>query len=898
MNAHTPFDANQDWTNPYCQNSSNDPMVDALLGNAYHVVRTVYCNLGNLKLIYDFLNQYGMVLGVQSEAELKALTTKASFARIYDKTPAGDRQVTDYLYVEGDRTGILPDDTTATGSWVKVATSGTGGSGGESTNGGGYIPWIYNSGSANGGETTIRIPDETAGAPFMIVNGDWQTEGYDFEYDPVAFEIKFTTPLEQGDFVVVMRTGVPATPDNPNVSDWVTINWLYNQGAAVGGEQVIDIPYTFQSVPAVYKNGLRFHKGLTNNSYTIDSANNRIILTEPLATNDRLIVQLGGEAKVLEIADHTIQEVARAVNVKDSEVILSTDTTQVLNSKKVIFDEVTQHIYGLPTLPTNVYISSVSGGQLTYNPGSVTVPLVEVPNSAAKLKSELNANTGSSMVRTSSGITVEESLVKLKDSFQLVTPEQFYEQFPGETDWAVMINAAYAYARSHNKSVLLANDYPIESTIVHMDGLNVICTGRIIASPTGTYTHTTASGNEEKAAYVITTENGVFNNAKSSSIIGSLTITHTANRELVGNTDPHINATGVVITDIANVYISNIQTFGFLNGGIDVGGVSGKGYEIVIDKSLSWIYAWEDSDKIGFRCNVTDSTFKDVVTVAYGIGIHDVKGGGDVFINPHPWGYPVTSADSSQKYPNRQCKIPFLISGSGSTFIRPYADTVTKIDSSMGSSRANGGIGFFVEGWRNKIIAADALIHNEDINTNMALVYFKGESARNEIEFVNIINPSKLIVERASYDSSHQEALFTNLVRVPEYIAGNLSYLTGSVALTGSGITSTGTYSLHRDGEYIDILITINVSEVSSPTGPISVTLPRGLVCHYGPCVEPNQSSCFGGINGSNIGTVAVLNGSTVKFYYKLANGTRTEINAPGVTVGVLEFFIRGKISN
>ena len=402
MNAHTPFDANQDWTNPYCQNSSNDPMVDALLGNAYHVVRTVYCNLGNLKLIYDFLNQYGMVLGVQSEAELKALTTKASFARIYDKTPAGDRQVTDYLYVEGDRTGILPDDITATGSWVKVATSGTGGSGGESTSDGGYIPWIYNSGSANGGETTIRIPDETAGAPFMIVNGDWQTEGYDFEYDPVAFEIKFITPLEQGDFVVVMRTGVPATPDSPNVSDWVTINWLYNQGAAVGGEQVIDIPYTFQSVPAVYKNGLRFYKGLTNNSYTIDSDNNRIILTEPLATNDRLIVQLGGEAKVLEIADRTIQEVARAANVKDSEVILSTDTSKVLNGKTIIFDVVTQRIYGLPTLPTNVYISTVIDGQLTYNPGSVVVNLLPAPNDAEvfvdELKAELSSPTGHTLV--------------------------------------------------------------------------------------------------------------------------------------------------------------------------------------------------------------------------------------------------------------------------------------------------------------------------------------------------------------------------------------------------------------------------------------------------------------------------------------------------------------------
>lgn len=422
MNAHTPFDANQDWTNPYCQNSSNDPMVDALLGNAYHVVRTVYCNLGNLKLIYDFLNQYGMVLGVQSEAELKALTTKASFARIYDKTPAGDRQVTDYLYVEGDRTGILPDDTTATGSWVKVATSGTGGGGGESSNDGGYIPWIYNSGSAIGGETTIRIPDETAGVPFMIVNGDWQTEGYDFEYDPVAFEVSFTTPLEPGDFVVVMRTGVPATPDNPNVSDWVTINWLYNQGAAVGGEQVIDIPYTFQSVPAVYKNGLRFHKELTNNSYTIDSDNNRIILTEPLATNDRLIVQLGGEAKVLEVVDHTIQEVARSANVKDSEVILSTDTSQVLNGKTVVYSVSEQKAYRLPTLPSNVYIQSVDNSKLVYNPGGVMVDLLPLDVAETALINhiaELTSETGASTVGTSTGATVEDVVSSVASDISL-----------------------------------------------------------------------------------------------------------------------------------------------------------------------------------------------------------------------------------------------------------------------------------------------------------------------------------------------------------------------------------------------------------------------------------------------------------------------------------------------
>lgn len=385
MNAHTPFDANQDWSNPYCQNSSNDPMVDALLGNAYHVVRTVYCNLGNLKLIYDFLNQYGMVLGVQSEAELKALTTKAKYARIYGFSRAGDRQVTDYLYVEGDRTGILPDDTTATGSWITVATSGS--SGGDTSSGGGaYIPWVYSNGSATGGETTINVPDGTVGVPFIIINGDMQYVGRGFEFNVDSLSVTLAQPLEEGDEVIFLLTGVPAVPDNPNVNDWVQINWLYNNGAAVGGEQVIAIPYTFQSIPAVYKNGLRLYKGLTTESYTADPDNQRILLTEPLVTNDRLIVQIGGEAQVLEATDHTLQEVARTTNVKDSEVILSTDTTQFLNNKKVIYSVSEQKIYGLPILPSNVYISSVSNGQLTYNPGGIVVDLLDILNTSEAIE--------------------------------------------------------------------------------------------------------------------------------------------------------------------------------------------------------------------------------------------------------------------------------------------------------------------------------------------------------------------------------------------------------------------------------------------------------------------------------------------------------------------------------
>lgn len=447
MNAHTPFDAKKDWSNPYCQNSSNDPMVDALLGNAYHVVRTVYCNLGNLKLLYDFLNQYGMVIGVQSEAELKALTSDAKYARIYGFSRAGDRQVTDYLYVEGDRTGILPDDTTATGSWITVATSGSAG-GGTSSGEGAYIPWVYSNGSAAGGETTINVPDGTVGVPFIIVNGDMQYVGRGFEFNVDNLSVTLAQPLEEGDEVVFLLTGVPAVPDNPNVSDWIQINWLYNGGYASGGEQVIQIPYTFQSVPAIYKNGARYYAGMTENSYTVDAANQRILLTEPLTTNDRLIVTIGGESETLIMTDRTIQEVARSANVKDTEIILSTNTAQYLNDKKVIYDVVEQKIYGLPSLPTNIYIGSVSKGQLTYSPGNITVDLLPVSNEYTDaLRSDLAAETGSELVTYKSalsGAIARNIHERLSD---YVSVKDFGAIGDGVADDGPAINAAFLAAK-------------------------------------------------------------------------------------------------------------------------------------------------------------------------------------------------------------------------------------------------------------------------------------------------------------------------------------------------------------------------------------------------------------------------------------------------------------------
>ena len=453
MTGHVPFDASSDWTNPYCQNTSNDPLVDKMIGNAYHVVRTIYCNLGNLKLIYDFLNQYGMVLGVKSETELKALTTKASFVRLYGFDNTNKRIVTDYLYVDGDRTGIIPDDPKSTGSWILVATSNSGGGTDDGKATPPYIPYVYNKGSALGGETTIPVPAETVGVPMIVIEGYTNFVGYGFTYDPLTLTVTLAQPLEPGDEVVLMLTGTPAVPDNPNINDWIQFNWLYNGGSAVGGEQVIDIPYTFQSVPAIYKNGARYYAGLVDKSYAVDTTNQRILLTEALATNDRLIVTIGGEAESIVITDRTIQEIARSANVKDSEVILSTNTTQYLNGMKVVFDEVAQKSYGLPTLPTNVYINTVSNGKLTYSPGNITVDLIPLPNSADALRATLASSTGSSLVGHGS-TTVKAALDELL-SKPYISAEMFRDGI--RTDQQI-ITDANAYAASVKKELYIPGD--------------------------------------------------------------------------------------------------------------------------------------------------------------------------------------------------------------------------------------------------------------------------------------------------------------------------------------------------------------------------------------------------------------------------------------------------------
>lgn len=279
-------------SNSCCGNEAG--LVEKFIGSAYDVVKSVADNLEDIKGLYDLLNKYGMVVAVDDANKVAALPVLSRFARVYTYSKTQQRGVyTDYLYVPDNKSGIIPDDPKATGSWVIVYSSESGGEL-ETT----YIPWVYNNGSAFGDETEIHVPDNTIGVPFIYINGSFQLVGYGYTYNPGTYVVTLSEPLNIKDEVVLMLSGLPAVPDNPNVSDFTIINWLYKNGSAVGGETVIHPPFTFQHVPAVFINGLRKVQPL---DYTVNLDTYDINLKASLKPGDTVVVQLGGELNTFQV---------------------------------------------------------------------------------------------------------------------------------------------------------------------------------------------------------------------------------------------------------------------------------------------------------------------------------------------------------------------------------------------------------------------------------------------------------------------------------------------------------------------------------------------------------------------------------------------------------------------
>ncbi len=70
------------------------------------------------------------------------------------------------------------------------------------------VSWVYNSGSAMGGETAIVInkPTDVFAVPYIEINGDRQEVGYHYDFDASTQTLTLTRPLVAGDFLMAMTT--------------------------------------------------------------------------------------------------------------------------------------------------------------------------------------------------------------------------------------------------------------------------------------------------------------------------------------------------------------------------------------------------------------------------------------------------------------------------------------------------------------------------------------------------------------------------------------------------------------------------------------------------------------------------------------------------------------------
>lgn len=521
----------------------------------------------------------------------------------------------------------------------------------------------------------------------------------------------------------------------------------------------------------------------------------------------------------------------------------------------------------------------------------------------ATLRSELSSNSGSSLSVHSNGLSVAENLNNLLAKSQFVTPEQFYANHPGETDWAVMIQDAYDYAYANNKTVLLANHYVVKSTIKHLAGLSVLQTGVLIADPTGDFTTSDAAGNSYSAVYHIMSEGATYSNKRT--YIPRIHIRHNAAADWGTVYYPHVDAIGVLMTHIAGVTVGQMETWGMLRGGANIGGIPKLGYEIAIMKSCFGIMRWTDVSTVGLEIRVGDSYFANPICIDYPIGIKIDGLGSNTLIDPHPWGHPKTANDL---YPNRQMLIGFEIVNGGNTLYRPYADTVSKLNPDVGATMENGGYGFVIRSSKNVITDAVVSSHAEQLVSPgfpFFAAYFVGNVGGNKFELRDLKQKSThFSVQPITWDDvTYPTTPFRNKwIGLRSELQKNIA-LGGNITINGTGITQSGTYTLRQiaDDVHLTCEVTVTAAAATS-TDNLTITLPRGMGFYPGAMMEiEDRSAISKGLTAPTcrvLGVVLPGDFTKIVLYAERADGTRFNLQSIHTQVGTLKFRIVGRLSN
>lgn len=262
---------------------NNAGQVQKYLGTAYDTVKKVADNLDQVDLIAEMLEKYGVLLCFDDAAALATVDpTLAKYARVYNTEDPLNLYYKDYVYQADNLDGLAAKN--GTGSWVEM----------DSINSVfGNMAWVYNKGSANGGETTLQLDVETLSVTDLYINGSYQTYGLNFTFDAATQVITLSEELKQGDMAVAKLSGVPALAPGSSVDNFHFLNFIYNDGAARGGETVIDAGIPFMNITSVFKNGLRLLYG-DGKDYTYSATSHTITFKTALAKGDVIQATLGG----------------------------------------------------------------------------------------------------------------------------------------------------------------------------------------------------------------------------------------------------------------------------------------------------------------------------------------------------------------------------------------------------------------------------------------------------------------------------------------------------------------------------------------------------------------------------------------------------------------------------
>ena len=511
------------------------------------------------------------------------------------------------------------------------------------------------------------------------------------------------------------------------------------------------------------------------------------------------------------------------------------------------------------------------------------------------LRAELASNTGAELIGLLNGTVADVS--------QFVTPEQFYANHPGETDWAVMIQDAYNYAYENNKTVWLPNVYRVKSSIKHLAGLSVLQTGVIWADPTGDFQTVDAAGNSYKAVYHIMSPTTTYSDKRT--YIPRIHIRHTQNTDWGTVYYQHVDAIGVLMTHIAGVTVGQMETWGMLRGGANIGGIPKLGYEICIMKSCFGIMRWTDVSSVGLDIRVGDSFFAAPVCIDYPIGIQIDGSGANTLVDPHPWGHPKTA---DNLYPNRQMLIGFHIVNGNNTLYRPYADGVAKLDPSVGATMTNGGYGFVIRSSKNVITDAIVGSHVDQVVTGdlpFFAAFFVGSVGGNKFELRDLQHKTThFSAQPISWEeATHPTIPFRNKWIGNRSALQNNMALTGSIALNGTGITQSGTYTLRQIGDDVHLTCEISITAAAAATTDnLSITLPRSMGFYPGAMIEvEDRYAVSKGLTAPTcrvIGVVLPNDFTRIVLYGERADGTRFNLNSSHTQVGSLKFRIIGRLSN